>query len=111
MEHFTRKRLIVLLMILTVILLLHKCSESLTTSYSYTSPEGSNTIIVKYDLASRPTIYKKGLFYQQKIWDYPGHGFNETVVFNVEWLSEDEIRFFYLGYHDPDDDYVVSIPK
>lgn len=60
MGHFTRKRLIVLLMILTVILLLHKCSESLTTSYNYTSPEGSNTIIVKYDLASRPTIYKKG---------------------------------------------------
>lgn len=32
----------------------------------YTSPEGSNTIIVKYDLVCRPDVFKKGFLWDKK---------------------------------------------
>ncbi len=77
----------------------------------FTSPEGTNTIIVQYDLVCRPTIYKKGWPRNRKIWDYPGSGFMETVHFGVEWLSEDEIRLTYDDLNDEfDEEYFITIP-
>ena len=77
----------------------------------FTSPQGTNTIIVQYDFVSRPTIYKKTWLGKRKIWAYPGSGFMETVHFGVEWLSEDEIK---VNYDDLDDEYdeefIVAIP-
>ncbi len=68
--------------------------------------------MICYDYVSRPTIYKKGWLWNQKIWDYPGHGFMETVHFNVEWLSEDKIRFTYDDKNDKfDEEYTIVIPK
>ncbi len=77
----------------------------------FVSPEGTNTIIVRYDLVCRPTIYKKGLLLRKKIFDYPGNGFTETVHFGVEWLAEDRIRFTYDDTDDEyDEEYVITIP-
>ena len=68
----------------------------------FTSPQGTNTIIVQYDFMSRPTVYKKRLLWDKELWVYPGSGFMETVHFNVEWLSEDIIK---ISYDDKDDEY------
>ena len=57
----------------------------------HTSPNGVNTITVEYDLASRPSIEYKG----DRIWEYPGSGFNEEVFFNVEWIDDDSFKFIY----------------
>lgn len=78
----------------------------------YTSPEGTNTIIVKYDLVCRPDVFKKGLLWDKKIWDYPGSGFMETVHFGVEWLSENQILLTYddVTHDEYDEEYVIEIP-
>lgn len=68
----------------------------------FTSPQGTNTIIVQYDFMSRPTVYKKRLLWDKKLWEYPGSGFMETVHFNIKWLSEDKIR---ISYDDKNDEY------
>lgn len=68
----------------------------------FTSPQGTNTIIVQYDFMSRPTVYKKRLLWDKELWEYPGSGFMETVHFNIEWLSEDKIR---ISYDDKNDEY------
>lgn len=77
---------------------------------SYTSPQGTNTILVKYDFVSRPTIFKQEVLLDKKIWEYPGSGFMETVIFDVEWLSECQIRFTYDDSWDEyDEKYIITI--
>lgn len=78
----------------------------------YTSPEGSHTIIVKYDLVCRPDVFKKGLLWDKKIWDYPGSGFMETVHFGVEWISENEILLTYedVTHNENNEEYDITIP-
>lgn len=68
----------------------------------FTSPQGTNTIIVQYDFMSRPTVYKKRLLWDKELWEYPGNGFMETVHFNIEWLSEDKIQ---ISYDDKNEEY------
>jgi hypothetical protein len=78
---------------------------------SYTSPHGINAIIVRYDLASRPIIYKKGLLWNRKIWEYSGPGFMETVFFDVKWIAENEIDFSYDDKNDAfDEEFTILIP-
>lgn len=77
----------------------------------FTSPQGTNTIIVQYDFMSRPTVYKKRLLWDKELWEYPGSGFMETVHFNVEWLSEDKILISYDDKNDEyDEEFFVEIP-
>lgn len=77
----------------------------------FTSPRGTNTIIVQYDFMSRPTVYKKRLLWDKELWEYPGSGFMETVHFNVEWLSEDKIRISYDDKNDEyDEEFIIEIP-
>lgn len=78
----------------------------------YTSPGGTNTIIVKYDLVCRPDVFKKGFLRDKKLWSYPGSGFMETVHFGVEWLSENQILLTYndIRHHEFDEEYVIDIP-
>lgn len=59
----------------------------------YSSPTGSNTIIIEYDHASRPFIYRKEnfLFMTPVPFDF-GPGYNETVYHRVEWLSETKVK-------------------
>ena len=60
----------------------------------YTSPDGNIKITVKYDFVSRPSVFYKG----DRIWKYPGRGFNEEAFFEVTWIDNDTIR---LAYDDP----------
>lgn len=78
----------------------------------YISPEGSNTIIVKYDLLCRPDIFKKGFLLDKKIWDYPNSGFMETVHFGVEWISENEFLLTYedVNHKEYHEEYHITIP-
>ena len=57
----------------------------------YSSPNGENTIIVEYDLASRPHVIYNG----DVIWKYEGSGFNEEVFFQVEWIDDDTVKLIY----------------
>lgn len=79
---------------------------------TYTSPEGTNTIIVKYDLVCRPDVFKKESLWDKKIWEYSGSGFMEIVHFDVEWLSENQILLTYddIKYDEFDEEYIIDIP-
>lgn len=88
------------------------CGCSGQDSQEFTSPESTNTIIVEYDFVSRPTIYKKTWYGKSKIWQYEGTGFMETVYFDVEWLSEDEILVSYDDSNDKyDEEFTITIPE
>lgn len=102
------KRTFILAVTLLAVLLLRSCNHIFlnTEQQKFTSPNGTNTIIIQYDFVSRPTIYKKGFLCNRKIWDYEGSGFMETVHFNVEWLSENQIRFSYDEF---DEEYIITL--
>ncbi len=76
----------------------------------FTSPKETNTVIIKYDDASRPSVFYEG----EKIWEYPNSGFTEAVFFYVEWESEDS---FFLKYDDESHDgkyaeeYLIELKK
>ncbi len=75
----------------------------------YTSPQGTNTIVVKYDAMSRPEVFKRGWLWDRKIWSYPKGAFMETVHFGVEWLSEDQIQLEYKDVNNEVNDEVYLI--
>lgn len=108
-----RKCSILLVTLFLLICLCQKCSYALSVSEReiYTSPQGTNTIIVEYDHVCRPYVYRKTWFGKKHIWTYPGGGFMETVSFELEWLSEDKIR---MSYDDKNDEYneefTIEIP-
>lgn len=107
--------MILLAVILLVVWLYRSCSPFLgyAEEIIYTSPEGTNTIVVKYDLVSRPDVYKKEGRRDIKIWGYENPGFMETVHFEVEWLSENQIRLSYdnTGDEKYDEEYLITIPE
>lgn len=82
------------------------------TGESYTSPDGTNTVIVEYDWVSRPKIYKKTWYGKTKIWQYEGSGFMESVGFSVDWVTEEKIRVYYEPYEagQETEEYFVEIP-
>lgn len=55
---------------------------------------------MKTDYVHRPDVYYDG----QCIFEYDKSGFNETVYWDVEWLSEDEI-LLYISSPDADNKY------
>ena len=78
----------------------------------YTSPQGTNTIIIEYDHVCRPYVYQKTWYGKREIWIYPRSGFMETVSFGVEWLSEDKFRMIYDDKDDElDEEYFITIPE
>ena len=56
----------------------------------FKSPTGKKEVIVKVDYVSRPDVFCDN----ECIFQYEGSGFNETVYWDVEWLSEEEIRLY-----------------
>ncbi len=107
------KHIILLAALFLVFCFCRSCCNVLFVSYreSYTSPQGTNTIIVEYDHVCRPYVYKKTWFGKKHIWTYPGGGFMETVFFSVEWLSEDEVRMTYDDLDDEyDEEFIITIP-
>ena len=71
----------------------------------YTSPNGTNTITVKYDYLSRPSVYKEN----KKIFSYNGPGYMESVYFDVEWVSEDELILKATNNKYKNDVYTIHI--
>ena len=71
----------------------------------YTSPNGTNTITVKYDYLSRPSVYKGN----KKIFSYNGPGYMESVYFDVEWVSEDELILKATNNKYKNDVYTIHI--
>lgn len=65
-----------------------------------TSPFGSTTIIVEYDLVSRPSVYiKRNAIFMTPV-PIKGlvAGYNETIHFDIEWISDTQISMTnYLG--------------
>lgn len=114
MKRNTIKYILILAVILIIIFLCRSCAPFYGPAEEeiYTSPEGTNTIVVKYDFVSRPSVYIKGRLRDKKIWDYPNSGFMETVHFNVEWLSENQIRLNYDDMRNDqyDEEYIITIP-
>ena len=96
-----------------VICLFRSCCDALfvASRVVYTSPQGTNTIIIEYDHVCRPYVYQKTWYGKREIWTYPNSGFMETVSFGVEWLSEDEIRMTYDNLNDEyDEEFIITIP-
>lgn len=107
------KCLLILAVVSIPIVFFMKCDSSFGYDEEevYVSPQGSKTIIVKYDFVCRPDIFKKGWLWDERVWSYPGSGFMETVHFGVEWLSEDQIRLTYDDLDDKyDEEYLITIP-
>ncbi len=99
---------------LLVTCLFQSCCDTLFVASRevYTSPQGTNTIIIEYDHVCRPYVYQKTWFGKREIWTYPNSGFMETVSFSVEWLSEDKFRMTYNDKDDEfDEEYIITIPK
>lgn len=107
-------RNIVLLIVIFFIISFYRSCASFGYSEEilYTSPQGTNAIIVKYDFVSRPAVFKKGLLRDEKIWSYPNSGFMETVHFGVEWLTENQIRLTYddVENDEYDEEFIINIP-
>ncbi len=72
--------------------------------YKSESPSGEKTVTVKVDYVSRPDVF----YNDECIFKYDGSGFSETVYWNVEWLSENEIRLYLDSYNE--EDYSIEIP-
>ena len=68
------------------------------------SPSGNKKVTVKCDYVSRPDVYYNG----DCIFEYSKSGFNETVFWDVEWLSEDEIKLYLTSYED--EEYLIVVP-
>lgn len=101
------------IILLFAILFFQRCASSFGYAEEevFTSPQGSNTIVVKYDFVCRPDVFKQGWLWDEKIWSYPKGGFMETVHFGVEWLSENQIRLDYDDLNDEyDEEYIITIP-
>lgn len=113
MKNKRRKHIALLIVFLLIFFLCKSCCDALFVSdwESYTSPQGTNTVIVEYDHVCRPYVYKKTWFGKKHIWTYTGSGFMETVSFGVEWLSEDEIKMTYDDLKDEYDEvFFITIP-
>ena len=74
---------------------------------TFESPFGDDEVTVRVDYLSCPDVFYEG----KCIFKYDGPGFNETVYWDVEWLSEDEIRLYVPGYRWTDQVYDIDIPR
>lgn len=107
------KYILFLIIIFLIVLFFKSCASSFGYAEEevFTSPQGSNTIVVKYDFVCKPDVFKRGWLWDHKIWSYPAGGFMETVYFGVEWLSENQIRLTYDDLNDKyDEEYIITIP-
>jgi len=97
---------LIALIIVTCIYFISVMVDPRERRMEYQSPMGTNTIIIEYDHASRPFIYRKEnfLFMTPIGFDF-GPGYNETVSHEVIWLSENQIKLSdYYG-----DEWIVDL--
>lgn len=92
-------------LIFLILIGLTGCSDSSRTK-EYTSPNGEHTIIVEYDLVSRPTVYEKTGLIKKKVFSKMENGYNESVFFEIEWIDDDTFRI-YNNYFD--EEYTIDL--
>ena len=101
-----KKKIIVIagIIVLAVLIVMAVLDLKYEREQEFTSPNGTNTITVKYDMFSCPAVFKgnKKIFEAKK-------RYNETVYFDVEWVSEDEIILKPTTYKYRNDVYTVHI--
>ena len=101
----TKKIIVISSIIVFIVLLVMAISDlKYEREQKFTSPNGTNTITIKYDMFSCPTVFKgnKKIFEAKK-------RYIETVYFDVEWVSEDEFIIKPTTYKYRDDVYTIHI--
>ena len=76
---------------------------------TFRSPSGDKEVTVKQDYVSRPDVYYKG----ECIFEYERSGFMETVGWDVQWISDDEILLYVASPAKDkyaDEKYTIEIP-
>lgn len=95
------------LMILIIAVLLFTGCHDPDRDQTFESPFGNDEVVVKVDYLSCPDVFYDG----ECIFEYDGPGFNETVYWDVEWISEDEIRLYIPGSRWTNQVYYIDIPR
>ena len=72
------------LMILIIAVLLFTGCHDPDRDQTFESPFGNDEVVVMVDYLSCPDVFYDG----ECIFEYDGPGFNETVYWDVEWISE-----------------------
>ncbi len=101
-----KTRKMIILIIVTMVLFLTGCTDS-DSNQAFESPFGDDEVIVKVDYLSCPDVFYEG----KCIFKYDGPGFNETVYWDIEWVSEDEIRLYIPGHRWTNEVYYIDIPR
>ena len=89
----TRSKFVVLSVFLVVFAaaFIGACSDlEYESTQVFTSPSGNKEVTVKCDYVSSPYVFYDG----EMIFQTDKPGFAETVAWDVEWISEDEIRLY-----------------
>ena len=60
----------------------------------FASPSGEKHLVIEYDHASRPSLYRRHSIFMVPIVTPDVVGSTEIIAWHVEWLSDDEIRFY-----------------
>ena len=72
---------------------------------TFVSPNEVNTILVRYDYASRPSVF---LVNGDRLFKYDKPGFMETVSFEVQWINDYQ---FILYNEQFNEQYEITIPS
>ena len=73
-----------------------------TRDKEFISPTGQTKVLLRYDFVSRPFLFYNG----ELIFSYKGAGFMESVFFDIEWITEMEIRLYTEKY---DEEYFITL--
>ena len=76
---------------------------------TFKSPSGDKKVVVKQDWVCRPDVY----YGKECIFEYDRQGFMEEVVWEVEWVSEDEIILYLASPRNKkyaDERYTIELP-
>lgn len=109
MRHATLTKSIVFMLVTSIVLAIAGCGDIYYDSqYSFTSPSGEKTVVVKVDYAWRPDVY----YNDQRIFEFKGRGFTESVPWSVKWNSENEIELFIDGGRAKyqNERYIIAVP-
>lgn len=104
------KRIIRIVILILVAILCGRCAYTnlkFETQYDQklVSPNNVNTILIRYDYVSRPSVFLEN---GDKIFEYSDSGFMETIHFDVEWINDYE---FILYNESVDEKYTIIIPQ
>ena len=72
---------------------------------TFVSPNEVNTILVRYDYVSRPSVF---LLDGDMLFKYDKPGFMETVSFEVQWINDYQFILYNERYNEQ---YEITIPS